>query len=83
MKLYYNFLFRKNEKILIFRNRNIYKSFNKRIFTLPYKCDKILIIKNIGEIAVQEITYRIYADESVSDGTYYSNFYGRCFSKSC
>lgn len=25
---------------------------------------------------MQEITYRIYADESVSDGIYYSNFYG-------
>lgn len=26
---------------------------------------------------MEEITYRIYADESVSDGKYYSNFYGR------
>lgn len=26
---------------------------------------------------MKEITYRIYADESVSDGKYYSNFYGR------
>ncbi len=25
---------------------------------------------------MQEITYRIYADESVSNGKYYSNFYG-------
>lgn len=25
---------------------------------------------------MQEIEYRIYADESVSDGKYYSNFYG-------
>lgn len=30
---------------------------------------------------MQEITYRIYSDESVSDGKFYSNFYGRCFSK--
>ena len=30
---------------------------------------------------MQEITYRIYADESVSDGKFFSNFYGRCFSK--
>ena len=28
---------------------------------------------------MQEITYRIYSDESVSDGKYYSNFYGRGF----
>lgn len=27
---------------------------------------------------MKEVTYRIYADESVSDGKYYSNFYGRC-----
>lgn len=26
---------------------------------------------------MQELTYRIYADESVSDGKFYSNFYGR------
>ena len=26
---------------------------------------------------MNEITYRIYADESVSDGKYFSNFYGR------
>lgn len=26
---------------------------------------------------MKEVTYRIYADESVSDGKYYSNFYGR------
>lgn len=26
---------------------------------------------------MEKITYRIYADESVSDGKYYSNFYGR------
>ena len=25
---------------------------------------------------MKEITYTIYADESVSDGKYYSNFYG-------
>ena len=31
---------------------------------------------------MQEITYRIYSDESVSNGKYYSNFYGRSFSKS-
>ncbi len=28
---------------------------------------------------MKEITYRIYADESVSNGKYYSNFYGRSF----
>lgn len=26
---------------------------------------------------MKEITYRLYADESVSNGKYYSNFYGR------
>lgn len=26
---------------------------------------------------MKEITYRIYADESVSNGKYFSNFYGR------
>ena len=26
---------------------------------------------------MKKITYRIYADESVSNGKYYSNFYGR------
>lgn len=26
---------------------------------------------------MKEVTYRIYADESVSNGKYYSNFYGR------
>lgn len=30
---------------------------------------------------MKEITYRIYADESVSDGKYYSNFYGRSINK--
>lgn len=30
---------------------------------------------------MKEITYRIYADESVSDGKYYSNFYGRIINK--
>lgn len=30
---------------------------------------------------MQEITYRVYADESVSNGKFYSNFYGRCSSK--
>ena len=30
---------------------------------------------------MQEITYRVYADESVSNGKFYSNFYGQCFSK--
>ena len=31
---------------------------------------------------MQEITYRIYSDESVSNGKYYSNFYGRGISQS-
>ncbi len=26
---------------------------------------------------MKNVTYRIYADESVSNGKYYSNFYGR------
>ncbi len=26
---------------------------------------------------MKSVTYRIYADESVSNGKYYSNFYGR------
>ena len=30
---------------------------------------------------MQEITYRIYADESVSNGKYYSNFYGGALAK--
>lgn len=30
---------------------------------------------------MKEITYRIYADESVSNGKYFSNFYGRCTNK--
>ena len=30
---------------------------------------------------MQEITYRIYADESVSNGKYYSNFYGGALEK--
>jgi len=43
------------------------------------------IMKNITykeKLVMQEITYRIYAYESVSDGKFFSNFYGRCFSKS-
>ena len=31
---------------------------------------------------MQKITYRIYADESVSNGKFFSNFYGRCSNKS-
>lgn len=31
---------------------------------------------------VQEITYKIYSDESVSNGKFYSNFYERSLSKS-
>lgn len=31
---------------------------------------------------MKEITYRIYSDESVSDGKFFSNFYGRSFGKS-
>lgn len=34
----------------------------------------------IEDGVLKEITYRIYSYESVSDGKYYSNFYGRCFS---
>lgn len=34
--------------------------------------------QQMGFDMMKEITYRIYADESVSDGKYYSNFYGRC-----
>ena len=30
---------------------------------------------------MKEITYRIYADESVSTGKYFSNFYGRSVNK--
>lgn len=50
------------------------------LFKLPIKCDIVRYnFKNfhIGDEKVQEITYRIYSDESVSDGKYYSNFYGR------
>ncbi len=30
---------------------------------------------------MNKITYRIYADESVSNGKYYSNFYGQSIDK--
>lgn len=33
-------------------------------------------MKQLGDMLMKEITYRIYADESVSNGKYYSNFYG-------
>lgn len=59
-----------------YRNKKIKQLFFNKVYGI------IENIKIKEKISMKEVTYRIYADESVSDGKFFSNFYGLCLSKS-
>lgn len=54
---------------------------NNCFFKILYVIIKKRNILRRKKVIMKEITYRIYADESVSNGKYFSNFYGRSISK--